>query len=308
MDSKVYRRASIASALRIQSPLGEWWVPQARWRHHWFTRKSRRFRWWNLARGCLSFSWVSLLRLRNSSLTLPQTVKHIPTWFPGAGFKRNAIKWKAMVEEFVDKPYEWTKSDIVRVNSLYFLLPITCSLVPYTRKMVLPYHPFVQLSLNRNLDPQTYRMNPTSNGPRTRCIQVCYICIPVKKHTNMITKGSMDTVRHIHWVSLHDLTFQVSFNSDDNFNDPIYSFHDEKSSGSRQSPRGNRQGHWKRSSTYHSRSPRLALHWVHNERINTLGSCTPVEWVLRLLAQLWKSMLTIVIYRSPSSIDRRQYL
>jgi hypothetical protein len=64
----------------------------------------------------MSFLFVSQsLRLRNGSLILPQTVKHIPTWFPGAGFKRNAIKWKAMVEEFVDKPYEWTKSDIVRV-------------------------------------------------------------------------------------------------------------------------------------------------------------------------------------------------
>ncbi|GJE98219.1 cytochrome P450 [Phanerochaete sordida] len=33
-------------------------------------------------------------------------LQHLPTWFPGAGFKRKAAVWRAKMEEFVDKPYE----------------------------------------------------------------------------------------------------------------------------------------------------------------------------------------------------------
>ena len=40
-------------------------------------------------------------------------VKHLPTWFPGAEFKRNAIVWKAKMEEFVNKPYEEVKQRMV---------------------------------------------------------------------------------------------------------------------------------------------------------------------------------------------------
>ncbi|KAG1732839.1 cytochrome P450 [Suillus lakei] len=39
-------------------------------------------------------------------------LKHLPLWFPGASFKRNAAIWKAKMEEFVDRPYEFVKSEI----------------------------------------------------------------------------------------------------------------------------------------------------------------------------------------------------
>lgn len=35
----------------------------------------------------------------------PCLVRHLPDWFPGAGFKRNAAIWKKKIEEFVDEPY-----------------------------------------------------------------------------------------------------------------------------------------------------------------------------------------------------------
>ena len=47
-----------------------------------------------------------------------RTVKHIPTWFPGAGFKRNSIVWKAKMLEMVNKPYERVKEEMVRANFL----------------------------------------------------------------------------------------------------------------------------------------------------------------------------------------------
>ncbi|KAG1814714.1 cytochrome P450 [Suillus subaureus] len=39
-------------------------------------------------------------------------LKHLPVWFPGASFKRNAQIWKAKMEEFVDRPYEFVKSEV----------------------------------------------------------------------------------------------------------------------------------------------------------------------------------------------------
>ncbi|RPD65433.1 cytochrome P450 [Lentinus tigrinus ALCF2SS1-6] len=37
-------------------------------------------------------------------------LRYLPLWFPGAGFKRKAIQWKARMQEFTDKPYELVKS------------------------------------------------------------------------------------------------------------------------------------------------------------------------------------------------------
>ncbi|KAG1880172.1 cytochrome P450 [Suillus subluteus] len=39
-------------------------------------------------------------------------LKHLPTWFPGASFKCHAKIWKEKMEEFVDLPYEFVKSEI----------------------------------------------------------------------------------------------------------------------------------------------------------------------------------------------------
>jgi hypothetical protein len=49
---------------------------------------------------------------------IARTVKHIPTWFPGAGFKRDAIVWKAKMLEMVNNPYERVKEEMVRANFL----------------------------------------------------------------------------------------------------------------------------------------------------------------------------------------------
>ena len=46
-------------------------------------------------------------------------MQHLPLWFPGAGFKRKAITWKAKMEEFVDKPFEFVKARMVRCATKY---------------------------------------------------------------------------------------------------------------------------------------------------------------------------------------------
>ncbi|KII86980.1 hypothetical protein PLICRDRAFT_43678 [Plicaturopsis crispa FD-325 SS-3] len=41
-----------------------------------------------------------------------QFLKHIPTSFPGAGFKRKAIFWKSRMEQFVEAPYAEVKKSV----------------------------------------------------------------------------------------------------------------------------------------------------------------------------------------------------
>jgi cytochrome P450 len=45
------------------------------------------------------------------------SLQYLPTWFPGAGFKLKAMKWKAKMEEFVDRPYEFVKNSVVSESS-----------------------------------------------------------------------------------------------------------------------------------------------------------------------------------------------
>lgn len=41
------------------------------------------------------------------------TVRYIPSWFPGARFKRYAVEWKKLIEDFVNEPHEDCKQKIV---------------------------------------------------------------------------------------------------------------------------------------------------------------------------------------------------
>ncbi|GJE88030.1 cytochrome P450 [Phanerochaete sordida] len=40
-------------------------------------------------------------------------LKYLPSWLPGAGFKRQAAKWKKLVDRLHDEPYHKVKSDIM---------------------------------------------------------------------------------------------------------------------------------------------------------------------------------------------------
>ena len=57
----------------------------------------------------------------SESLTLPSipqdtdtfTVKYIPSWFPGAGFKRRAKKYAAVLHDLVEIPHDYVKAQLV---------------------------------------------------------------------------------------------------------------------------------------------------------------------------------------------------
>ncbi|RDB30081.1 hypothetical protein Hypma_013902 [Hypsizygus marmoreus] len=44
------------------------------------------------------------------------SLQYLPSWAPGAGFKRKAAEWKAKMEEFVEKPYEFVKDSLKSGN------------------------------------------------------------------------------------------------------------------------------------------------------------------------------------------------
>lgn len=56
------------------------------------------------------------IRLRGGLVTKTSsifTVKHLPSWFPGAGFQKKAADWKAKIEYAADAPFNWTKANMV---------------------------------------------------------------------------------------------------------------------------------------------------------------------------------------------------
>lgn len=57
-----------------------------------------------------------LPRLRPQN-TIP-VLKYVPTWFPGADFKRKAKEWKKSTRDLWDLPFAETKRDMVRDNPL----------------------------------------------------------------------------------------------------------------------------------------------------------------------------------------------
>ncbi|KAG6873902.1 hypothetical protein C0995_009681 [Termitomyces sp. Mi166 len=62
---------------------------------------------------------VDVLPIRNLILLVAQNrahacfaVRHVPDWFPGAGFKRTAKEWAATLAEMVDQPYNFVKREL----------------------------------------------------------------------------------------------------------------------------------------------------------------------------------------------------
>ncbi|KAI0829316.1 cytochrome P450 [Trametes gibbosa] len=52
-------------------------------------------------------------------------LRHLPLWFPGAGFRQKAIKWKAKMKEFTDKPFELVKNRMEEGTSV----PCFCTML-----------------------------------------------------------------------------------------------------------------------------------------------------------------------------------
>lgn len=52
-------------------------------------------------------------------------LKHVPAWFPGAGFKRKAAHWRKLNHKVSELPFEYVEEQMVRILGclgLYLLI------------------------------------------------------------------------------------------------------------------------------------------------------------------------------------------
>lgn len=60
-------------------------------------------------------------------ITEISAVAHIPTWFPGASFQREALHSRQLAQRVLNAPFEFTKSQIVsNLASHIRVLQLTC--------------------------------------------------------------------------------------------------------------------------------------------------------------------------------------
>jgi hypothetical protein len=51
---------------------------------------------------------------------------HLPWWFPGASFKKEAAKWAPHIDDMVNKPYQTVKDALVRLRMAVSELCVAC--------------------------------------------------------------------------------------------------------------------------------------------------------------------------------------
>ena len=47
-------------------------------------------------------------------------LKHVPDWFPGAGFKRKAARWRRANAEVAERPFQFVAKQMVKSPSPFF--------------------------------------------------------------------------------------------------------------------------------------------------------------------------------------------
>ena len=65
-------------------------------------------------------------------------MKCIPSWLPGAGFKRKAKKFAVVLRDLVDIPHNYVKAQLVNILSGY----IEACLMDFSRPLALHCHPY----------------------------------------------------------------------------------------------------------------------------------------------------------------------
>ena len=61
--------------------------------------------------GILGNFWVDLFPI----------LIYVPSWFPGAGFKRKAAHWKEATNTMAEKPFHHVQEQLVQVSFFFFL-------------------------------------------------------------------------------------------------------------------------------------------------------------------------------------------
>lgn len=101
--------------------------------------------------------------------TLP-FLRFLPTWFPGAGFKKIAAEMGKLVQDMADVPYEHLKKQLVRFLSISSRIALI-SLMGFTRLMAKAFRlTLLPIALRSRI--QTQRQSTILNGLLPRYILV----------------------------------------------------------------------------------------------------------------------------------------
>lgn len=57
--------------------------------------------------------YIRSITTSSSQDTIP-ALQYVPSWFPGADFKRKAEKWRTVMRELLERPFQEAKRNIVR--------------------------------------------------------------------------------------------------------------------------------------------------------------------------------------------------
>lgn len=63
-------------------------------------------------------------------------LKYVPSWFPGASFKRKAKEWSRYADEILERPFKALKEDIVRRSHRFSRGGVTLLMSECIRLMV----------------------------------------------------------------------------------------------------------------------------------------------------------------------------
>jgi len=76
----------------------------------------------NLVPACELSSCLDIVK----DLILPLSVRHIPDWVPGAGFKKTAMEWRHTLAQMAEGPHQFVKQQMVHCHIFScceFLIP-----------------------------------------------------------------------------------------------------------------------------------------------------------------------------------------
>ena len=59
--------------------------------------------------GVIGMFWVDMFPL----------LRYVPSWVPGAGFKKKAARWKAALVGMIEKPFQYVKEQVVKDHFFY---------------------------------------------------------------------------------------------------------------------------------------------------------------------------------------------
>jgi hypothetical protein len=107
--------------------------------------------------------------IHQNEISESSTVKHLPAWFPGAGFKRTAARWAQTLTDMAEGPHQYVKQQMVS----RILCLTEYGFFPLCRRQVLRNHHILPACLKHMIS--LLKKSTTLNGLHIHCMRVAQI-------------------------------------------------------------------------------------------------------------------------------------